>query len=119
MDAEILDLIVRSRSTILNILSDRGYNVDAYKGISPEEVFRLAVATQSLLRINAEAKEGGNAPMERASVLYWVEGNYRAKLDGELEKILEKGTAQVAKVIYKRSSDERDGEWLFFGYAAE
>lgn len=98
MDAEVLDLIVRSRSTILNILSDRGYNVDAYKGISPEEVFRLAVATQNLLRINAEAKDGGDAPMESAVVLYWVEGNYRAKLDNELERILEKGTTDAAKV---------------------
>jgi DNA-directed RNA polymerase subunit H (RpoH/RPB5) len=92
MDAEILDLIVRSRPTILSILSDRGYNVDAYKGISPEEVFRLAVATQALLRINAEKKDDSAAPMERAVVLYWVDGNYRAKLDTALEDIMEVGT---------------------------
>ena len=87
MDSEILDLIVRSRPTILEILSDRGYNVDAYKGISPEEVFRLAVATQDLLRINAPKKTDSTAPMERAVILYWVEGNYRAKLENELEKV--------------------------------
>ena len=98
MDSEILDLIVRSRPTILEILSDRGYNVDAYKGISPEEVFKLAVATQNLLRINADAKEGSNAPMKRAVVMYWVEGNYRAKLENELDKILEKGTSDPTKV---------------------
>lgn len=90
MDSETLDLIVRSRPTILTILSDRGYNVDAYKGISPEEVFRLAVTTQNLLRINASARNerGENAaPKERAVVLYWVESNYRAKLDAELAKV--------------------------------
>jgi DNA-directed RNA polymerase subunit H (RpoH/RPB5) len=90
MDSETLDLIVRSRPTILTILSDRGYNVDAYKGISPEEVFRLAVTTQTLLRINAPARgseEERTAPKERAVVLYWVESNYRAKLDAELAKV--------------------------------
>jgi DNA-directed RNA polymerase subunit H (RpoH/RPB5) len=98
MDAEILDLIVRSRPTILSILSDRGYNVDAYKGISPEEVFRLAVATQGLLRINAGKKDDSTAPMERAVVLYWVDGNYRAKLDAALDDIMEKGTTDPSKI---------------------
>jgi DNA-directed RNA polymerase subunit H (RpoH/RPB5) len=88
MDSEILDLIVRSRPTILEILSDRGYNVDAYKGISPEEVFHLAVATQTLLRINAEKKPDSASPKNRAVVLYWVEGNFRAKLESEFEKFL-------------------------------
>jgi DNA-directed RNA polymerase subunit H (RpoH/RPB5) len=88
MDSEILDLIVRSRPTILEILSDRGYNVDAHKGISPEEVFHLAASTQTLLRINAEKKDGSTAPKNRAVVLYWVEGNHRAKLESEFEKFL-------------------------------
>jgi len=87
MDSETLDLIVRSRPTILSILSDRGYNVDAYKGISPEEVFKLAITTQNLLRVNALAREDAGAPKERAVVMYWVESNYRAKLDAELAKV--------------------------------
>ena len=37
----------------------------------------------------------------------------------EMEKLLEKGTATVAKVTYKKSSNEKDGEWVFFGWAAE
>lgn len=87
MDAEVLDLIVRSRPTILEILNDRGYDVDAHKGISPEEIFRLAVASQNLLRINASKRPDSKAPMERAVVVYWVEGSYRAKLENELEKL--------------------------------
>jgi DNA-directed RNA polymerase subunit H (RpoH/RPB5) len=102
MDSEILDLIVRSRPTILEILSDRGYNVDAYKGISPEEVFRLAVATQDLLRINAPKKEGSAAPMERAVILYWVEGNYRAKLENELEKVWGKSSTAPDKLDHEK-----------------
>jgi hypothetical protein len=34
-----------------------------------------------------------------------------------MEKVLEKGTTQVAKVIYKSSKAEKDGRWTFFGLA--
>jgi DNA-directed RNA polymerase subunit H (RpoH/RPB5) len=98
MDSETLDLIVRSRPTLISILSDRGYNTDGYKGISPEEVFRLAVTSQTLLRMNAVKREDSEAPMERAVVLYWVDSNYRAKIENELEHILEAGTADPSKV---------------------
>lgn len=36
-----------------------------------------------------------------------------------MEKHLEKGTATVAKITYKRSDKEKDGKWIFFGWAAE
>lgn len=36
-----------------------------------------------------------------------------------MEKKLEKGSNQVAKISYKKSTTEKDGEWIFFGYAAE
>ncbi len=35
-----------------------------------------------------------------------------------MEKTLEKGTRTVAKVTYKKSSTERDGKWIFFGWAS-
>jgi len=36
-----------------------------------------------------------------------------------MKKFLEKGDNLVAKITYKKSTTERDGEWVFFGYAAE
>jgi len=36
-----------------------------------------------------------------------------------MTKTLEKGNTQVAKITYKTSSEEKDGQWIFFGYAAE
>jgi hypothetical protein len=36
-----------------------------------------------------------------------------------MEKYLEKGTSTVAKITYKRSDKEKDGRWIFFGWAAE
>lgn len=35
-----------------------------------------------------------------------------------MEKTLEKGNRTVAKITYKRSSAEREGKWLFFGWAS-
>lgn len=35
-----------------------------------------------------------------------------------IEKTLEKGNRTVARITYKKSSDEREGKWLFFGWAS-
>ncbi len=35
-----------------------------------------------------------------------------------MEKCLEKGTTTVARVTYKKSSDEKEGKWVFFGWAS-
>lgn len=37
----------------------------------------------------------------------------------KMRKVIEKGDPLVAKITYKKSPTERDGEWVFFGYAAE
>lgn len=36
-----------------------------------------------------------------------------------MKKFLEKGDNTVAKITYKKAPNERNGEWIFFGYAAE
>jgi hypothetical protein len=36
-----------------------------------------------------------------------------------MEKVLDKANKTVAKITYKKSPTERNGEWVFFGYAAE
>ena len=36
-----------------------------------------------------------------------------------MKKYLEKGDNLVARITYKKSPTERNGEWIFFGYAAE
>ena len=85
-----LDLIVRSRATVLEILENRGYDVSAYKGIHPEEIFKLAVAGQDFLKIIVSAKPDLEvpAPAEKAVVLYWVEAPVRLSLEGHIEKYL-------------------------------
>ncbi len=36
-----------------------------------------------------------------------------------MKKVLEKGDPKVATIKYKKSPTERDGRWIFFGWAAE
>jgi len=36
----------------------------------------------------------------------------------QMEKRIEKSNAIVAKITYKRSSTEKDGRWIFFGWAS-
>lgn len=36
-----------------------------------------------------------------------------------MEKTLEKGNRTVARITYKKSTTERKGQWVFFGWAAE
>jgi hypothetical protein len=36
-----------------------------------------------------------------------------------MEKTLDKGSKKVAKITYKKSTTERLGKWMFFGWAAE
>ena len=35
-----------------------------------------------------------------------------------MEKVLEKGSKKVAKITYKKSSNEQEGEWEFYGWAS-
>lgn len=37
----------------------------------------------------------------------------------KMEKTLDKGSSVVAKINYKKSTSEKDGKWIFFGWAAE
>ena len=45
--------------------------------------------------------------------------NHQVTTSIVMKKYLEKGDNLVAKITYKKAPNERDGEWIFFGYAAE
>lgn len=71
---EVLDLIIRSRPTILEILNDRGFNVDSYKDESPEDLITKSSTALindielELLRIQVKHKETSS----KAFVFYWM-----------------------------------------------
>ena len=83
-ELNVLDLIVRSRSTILEILENRGFNADSYKGVSPHEIYKFATTSNDLLTINAVHKEETE---RKCHVIYWVESSVRLRLESLLTKL--------------------------------
>jgi len=43
----------------------------------------------------------------------------QAEVHVKMEKKLDQGTPLTAKITYKKSKTEKDGKWVFFGWAAE
>jgi len=82
MEAETLDLLVRSRPTILEMLENRGYDVESYKGISSIEIEKLATTNTNLLTIEVVKEE-----KKRLIVVYWVESTTRHKAFEEVERL--------------------------------
>jgi DNA-directed RNA polymerase subunit H (RpoH/RPB5) len=71
---DVLDLIVRSRPTVLEVLELRGFNVDSLKDESPEDlVTKSSTALTNdieleLLRIQVDSKD----ETRKAHVFYWM-----------------------------------------------
>lgn len=78
---EITDILLRSRSTILEMLEDRGYDTTIYKNISPEQTVILAEGNSRALDIFVPKREGSTAPCDRAVVVFTLIDRIRGKLE--------------------------------------
>jgi DNA-directed RNA polymerase subunit H (RpoH/RPB5) len=85
MEAETIDFIIRSRPTILEIVEERGYNVDSYKDVSPEDILKIATTSSQLLKI--VATKTVDDITKRCIVLYWVENAVRLRLEPEINML--------------------------------
>lgn len=83
-----IDLIVRSRPVILEILESRGYDVSVYKDVAPSDIYALASDKPALLTITAKKLEGSAAPKDRMVVLYWTDKAYRPSAASQLERLI-------------------------------
>jgi DNA-directed RNA polymerase subunit H (RpoH/RPB5) len=70
MNPQTADIILRSRSTVLDILDERGYDTTIYRNIAPDQILTLAEGDQKALDMTIPKKEGSTAPCPRATVLY-------------------------------------------------
>jgi DNA-directed RNA polymerase subunit H len=57
MDIEQIEYIYRSRITLLDILEGRGYNVDAYRKFSPDEIAIAASSNMTALNFKVVKKD--------------------------------------------------------------
>jgi DNA-directed RNA polymerase subunit H (RpoH/RPB5) len=101
MEADI-QLIVRSRPTIVEILENRGYDTKDYKDIHPEEVEKVAITKTDLLRIIVPKKPDSLAGAERCIVLYWTSQPVRLRIENEINKLFDKDNTQS----YNSQTDE-------------
>lgn len=83
-----IDLIVRSRPVILEILESRGYDVSSYKDVAPTDMYTLASKKTSVLAITAKKMPESSAPKDRVVVIYWTDKAYRLSAASQLEKIV-------------------------------
>jgi DNA-directed RNA polymerase subunit H (RpoH/RPB5) len=107
--ATTIDLIVRSRPVILEILEARGYDIASYKDVSPVDIYTMASKKPSILTIKAKKSPDSAAPKDRVVVLYWTENKlYRQSA----ATILEKMYAKVDSLPEKpdEEEDEDNGE---------
>lgn len=85
MDSDLIQLIVRSRPVILEILEGRGYDCSSYKDVHPEEIQKFAHLLEKeddLLRIIVPKRADSIAGAERCIVLYWTfTGSVRLRLE--------------------------------------
>jgi len=101
MEADI-ELIIRGRPTILDIIENRGYDVTSYKDVHPEDILKFASTNPDLLRIIGAKVPDGKAPMERCVVIYWVAQPMRLRLEQEIAKLWDEDNANH----YNKTTDE-------------
>jgi DNA-directed RNA polymerase subunit H (RpoH/RPB5) len=71
---EVLDLLIRSRTTLLEILEDRGFDIASYKDESPEDLITKSSTALTneieleLMKIQVKHKE----TEQQAFVFYWM-----------------------------------------------
>jgi DNA-directed RNA polymerase subunit H (RpoH/RPB5) len=90
-----IDLIVRSRPVILEILESRGYDISTYRDVAPTDIYSMASKKPSILAITAKKVPEGPAPKERVVVLYWTDKAYRQSAASILEKMIYSKLTQV------------------------
>jgi DNA-directed RNA polymerase subunit H len=86
LEPSVVDILIRSRHTILDVLEDRGYDGTPYRNISPEQIAVLATKQRSMdmtvLRKNGDPK----APAE-AMVIYMTQEPIQRSLATKLADI--------------------------------
>ena len=77
-------------------------------------ILKYVVTTYMVRHIGAKLTKGDAVKIAREHTEKTQEGT---KI--EMVKVLEKGSARVAEIEYKKSTTEKDGKFVFFGWAAE
>jgi DNA-directed RNA polymerase subunit H (RpoH/RPB5) len=71
MNAEVIEVLYRSRKTLLNILKEKGYDVSQYEKFGPWEIESMIQSEKvNSLRMNLMKKDDSNSPIQNCIVVY-------------------------------------------------
>jgi DNA-directed RNA polymerase subunit H (RpoH/RPB5) len=80
-DPSVVDVIVRSRQTTLDILEDRGYDTTPYRNIAVEQLLTFIEGGKAqAMDMYVNKRPDSNAPCERAVVVYQLINPIRLRL---------------------------------------
>lgn len=98
MDPETADILIRSRSTLLQILEDRGYNTFDYRNISPDQILELAEGGSKALNISVHSNSGDakKGVCAHADVIYQINDRLRTRLGTYLRDLYDKTLSKSA-----------------------
>ncbi len=85
MNYEDLDILFRSRQTLLKILKENGYNTTAYDKFGPWEIEAMVSAGQDALTMNVNREATDDNPITSCRVIYNMK--LKQKLNGFLESL--------------------------------
>jgi DNA-directed RNA polymerase I, II, and III subunit RPABC1 len=96
MDYETLNILYRSRQTLLKILAERGYNTKAYEKFGPIEIAAMAAAaTPAPFRMNLERP---NQALSKCRVVYSI-GRVKNRLATFLDEQLGEDTEDALNPV--------------------
>ena len=93
MDSELLDLVSRTRPTILEILTNRGYDTSELQDHSPEDLVRTAATAPA--KLNFVVHKGEEDAQQNCHVFYWIESATRLRIDGLVSKLWDEEADEV------------------------
>jgi DNA-directed RNA polymerase subunit H len=88
MDAELLDLVARTRPVLLEILEGRGFNTTTFEDQAPEVLSRLAAASPELLNFTLDAQDKENAAYKKTRILYWIDAPTRLRIEKKVQEAI-------------------------------
>ena len=86
MNYEELDILFRSRQTLLKILKENGYNTSAYDNFGPWEIEAMVSAGQQALTMNVKREATEDNPITTCRVVYSLQ-KLKQKLNSFLENL--------------------------------
>lgn len=102
MSVEDIDILYRSRVTLLNILKEEGYDTNKYENFGPWEISAMAVGNNSFNMVVEKKEATEDSPYTRCLVLYSLQ-KLKQKLNSFINSALENigggGNVEKTEVI--------------------